>query len=247
MLVTYDGADFHGFAVNPGVATVAGTLEQSMRRVLGYETPLTCAGRTDAGVHGRGQVVSFDAGELDVARLQQSLNRMCAPSVAVRDLERAPDDFDARFSATSRLYHYLVLNRPVPDPLLRRSTWRVGKPLDLQRMNEAATHLVGEHSFGSFCRKRHIITPDGDEVEASLIRNVMTVQWDALPDDILRLTIEASAFCQQMVRSICGTLVDVGLGKLAPDDMPRILAAESRAEAGQVAPPEGLTLMAVRY
>lgn len=246
MLVAYDGAEFHGFAANPGVATVAGTLQQSLRRILGYEATLTCAGRTDAGVHGWGQVVSFDAGEFSLRKVQQSLNKLCGPAIVVRELEVADDHFDARHSAKARLYHYRVLNRRVPDPFLHRTTWQVSADLDLDAMNAGGAHLLGEHDFASFCRKRHVRTEDGT-VEASLTRLVEELQWERLPDDIVRLTIGASAFCQQMVRSIAGTLVDVGTGKFTPDDIPAILAARDRNAAGQVAPPQGLTLMSVTY
>lgn len=247
MTVAYDGAAFHGFAPNPGVATVAGTLVSSMRRVLGYEPQLAIAGRTDTGVHGWGQVVSFDAADtLDVERLAHSLNSMCAPSIVVRDAAPAPDDFDARFSALSRTYRYRVLNRRVPDPFCHHLTWHVPDALDVAAMNAAADALVGEHDFSSFCRKRRITVGD-TEIEASLVRDVLSAEWSDAGGDIVELWISATAFCHQMVRSITGTLVDVGRGRIAADAVPAILAACDRAAAGTVAPPQGLTLWAVEY
>ena len=246
MTVAYDGAAYHGFAPNPGVATVVGTLVQSMRRILGYEPQLAMAGRTDAGVHGWGQVVSFDASPMDVERFQHSINGLCAPAIVVREIEQAPDDFDARFSARSRTYRYRVLNRSVPDPFLHGLTWHVHEPLDLDAMNAAATHLSGEHDFASFCRRKRITVGD-DEIEASLVREVLAAEWCTADDDVVELWITATAFCHQMVRSITGTLVDVGLGRIDADSLPAILAARDRNAAGRVAPPHGLTLWSVDY
>lgn len=246
MLVAYDGGGYRGFAANPGVATVAGDIEEALAKIAGQSITLTCAGRTDAGVHATGQVVSFDCPTLDIEKVQHSLNKLCAPAIAVRELQVAANDFDARHSATSRRYHYRVLNSAVPDPLLRHTTWRVTHPVDLAAMQQAAQHFVAEQDFSSFCRKRLVGTPDG-EVEASLTREVTHLRVELDGDDVLRVSIEASAFCQQMVRSITGTLVDVGLGKFAPDDVVAMLAARDRNAAGQVAPPQGLTLVHVGY
>lgn len=246
MTVAYDGAAFHGFAPNPDVPTVVGTLAASMRRILGSEPRLAMAGRTDAGVHGWGQVVSFDASPMDTARFQHSINSLCAPAIVVRSIERAPDDFDARFSARRRTYRYRVLNRSVPDPFLHATTWHVREPLDLDAMNAGAAQLVGEHDFASFCRKKRITVGD-TEVEASLVREVLAARWSDAGDEIVELWITATAFCHQMVRSITGTLVEVGLGKRAPEEIPAMVAARDRSAAGRVAPPHGLTLWSVDY
>ncbi len=246
MLVAYDGAAFHGFAPNPGVATVVGTLVQSMRRILGYEPQLAMAGRTDSGVHGWGQVVSFDASPMDTTRFQHSINGLCAPAIVVRSIDQAPDDFDARFSARSRTYRYRVLNRAIPDPFLHALTWHVHEPVDLLAMNAGAAHLLGEHDYASFCRKKRITVGD-TEIEASLVREVLSAEWSEAGDDVVELWITATAFCHQMVRSITGTLVDVGLGRMEPDAIPAILAARDRNTAGRVAPPHGLTLWSVDY
>jgi tRNA pseudouridine38-40 synthase len=246
MKLAYDGAAFHGFAPNPGVATVAGTLVQSMRRILGYEPMLAIAGRTDAGVHGWGQVVSFDASPMDIARFQHSINALCAPAIVVRSIDPAPDDFDARFSAKSRTYRYRVLNRSVPDPFLHALTWHVPERIDLDAMNAGATAMLGEHDFASFCRKKRI-TIGGAEVEATLVRDVLDARWERTDDDLVELWITATAFCHQMVRSIAGTLVDIGLGRRGADEVPAMIAARDRSAAGRVAPPHGLTLWAVDY
>ena len=152
----------------------------------------------------------------------------------------APDGFDARFDARSRRYRYTILNRDVPDPFLAPTSWHVPQPLDLDRLRLACDPLIGEHDFTAFCRKPK------DDPGKSLIRRVLDARWE--PDgDVLRFWIEANAFCHQMVRSIVGTLVDVGLGKRTAADVTAALDAKRRDAAGPVAPPHGLVLWEVRY
>jgi tRNA pseudouridine38-40 synthase len=238
LVVAYDGRNFAGFAPNVGVRTVGGTLEAALERVLRHPVELAVAGRTDAGVHAGGQVVSFDARAegLDLLRVQRALNRMLRPAIAVRAAEVAAPGFDARFSARARRYRYLVLNRPTPDPFLAATAWHVEVPLDIARMRLACDPLIGEHDFSSFCRR-----PKGDG-EVSLVRRVLDAR-----DGLLRFDIEATAFCHQMVRSIVGTLVDVGRGRLRAGQVKGILAARDRGGAGEPAPPHGLSLEEVVY
>ncbi len=243
LLVAYDGAAFHGFAAQPGIATVAGTLAKTLERVLGHPVELTCAGRTDTGVHGWGQVVTFDAdaARFDPDKVQASVNSLCGPSIVVREAAVAPDGFDARFDARSRRYRYTVLNAPVPDPFLAATSWHVPQPLDLDRLRLACDPLIGEHDFTSFCRRPK------DGKDASLVRRVLDARWVDDGDGLLRFWIEANAFCHQMVRSVVGTLVDVGLGKRTAADVGAALRARRGAAAGPVAPPHGLVLWEVRY
>ncbi|HTN79899.1 MAG TPA: tRNA pseudouridine(38-40) synthase TruA [Acidimicrobiales bacterium] len=241
MRVAYDGSGFAGFAPNPGVATVGGELANAIERVARQPVTITCAGRTDAGVHAWGQVVTFDVEDresLDLAGLQRSVNRLCGPAIVVRDIELAPAEFDARFSAQWRCYRYTVLNRDVPDPFLAGTAWHVSTPLDLAGMRLGCDPFVGEHDFSSFCRK-----VDGK----SLVRTVISADWDDLGDGVLRFEIVANAFCQQMVRAIVGTLVEVGQGKKHAGQVAAILRAKDRAFAGALAPPHGLSLWEVGY
>ena len=248
--VAYDGGPFHGFVVNEGVRTVAGELDDALSRVVGTTIAVTCAGRTDRGVHAVGQVVSFDVpDDTDLDRVRRSVNRQCAPSVVLRSLGRAGDDFDARFTATGRSYRYRVLNRRDPDPFLAGTAWHVRDPLDVPAMQSAADHLVGEHDFSSFCRRRPPL-PDG--TAATMVRRITGASWRRLDDDLsgvelLEFEVSASAFCHQMVRSVVGTLVDVGRGRLAAGSIPGILAACDRRAAGEPAPPGGLTFWSVAY
>jgi tRNA pseudouridine38-40 synthase len=246
LVVAYDGRGYSGFAPNPGVRTVGGTLAAAIERVLGHAVELSCAGRTDAGVHAWGQVVSFPApaATIDLARLGQRVNKLCGPAVVVREAALAPPGFDARRSARSRTYHYTVLNRPVPDPFLAAVAWHVAHPLDLAAMRLGADPFVGEHDFSSFCR-RPADREEGREV--ALVRRVRRTRWDVVGEDLLRFEIEADAFCHQMVRSIVGLLVDVGRGRRRAGEVAAVLRARDRRAASPLAPPHGLCLWEVTY
>jgi len=245
MLVAYDGTDFHGFAEQPGVRTVAGTLREAIEKVVRRPVELTCAGRTDRGVHAWGQVVSLDlpAGT-DLEGLHRSLIKLCAPPIVVREVAEAAPDFDARFSARSRTYRYTVLNRPLPDPFLARTTWHVPQPLDLDLLALACDPFLGEHDFSAFCRRPK---PGPDGTAPSLVRRVLAAGWTDLGDDLLRFEITATAFCHQMVRSIVGTIVAAGHGRLRPGDILQILRSGDRSQAAPIAPPHGLCLWHVEY
>jgi tRNA pseudouridine38-40 synthase len=241
LVVAYDGTGFHGFALQPGLTTVGGALAGALERHLRHTVELTCAGRTDAGVHAWGQVVSFDArADVDPAGLQRSVNRALRPRVVVRAAEIAAEGFDARRGATGRRYRYTVRNHPVADPFTAGTAWHVERPLDLGAMRLACDPLYGEHDFSSFCRRPPV---EG----ASLVRVVRDARWVDLGDGMLRFDIEASSFCQQMVRSVVGTLVEVGLGKRRAGEMTAVQRARSRVAAGQPAPPHGLCLWEVYY
>lgn len=242
-LIAYDGTDFRGLAPNPGVRTVVGELQEFLGRLVGSEVTLVMSGRTDAGVHAWGQVLSTDLPvHLDLDRVKRSINSTFGPEIVLRSIGVADDEFSARHSAVGRRYRYTIVNRDVPDPFLARSAWWVPDPLAVDAMSEAAAHLIGEHDFSSFCRR-----PKG-EVEVSLVRRVTGAAWHELdPPDVLRFEIAGSAFCHQMVRSIVGFLVAVGRGKRRPDDLLTTLAARDRAAAYQPAPPHGLCLWQVDY
>lgn len=245
LVVAYDGTAFHGFAPNVGVPTVGGALAEAIGRVVGHEVDLTCAGRTDKGVHARAQVVTFDVdpGRLELDGLARRLNRMCGPRISVTDAALVDESFDARFSARSRRYRYRIVNRPAPDPFLAGQAWHVEDPLSLPALVLGCDPLIGEHDFAAFCRRPK--RRDGEP--ASLVRRVLEATWHDDGDGLLRFEIEATSFCHQMVRSVVGTLVDVGRGRLHAGDVRGILASGSRDRAGDLAPPQGLTLLGVRY
>ena len=234
--------------------TVVGELARVLQPLVGEVPDLVMSGRTDAGVHAWGQVLSFrgPAG-LDLERVRRSVNARLGPEVVLREITVAPDDFSARFSATGRRYRYHIVNREVPDPFWAATAWWVPTPLDVSAMGSACPHLIGEHDFSSFCRRpRPGPGPDGGVTEPSLVRRVTGARWVELGDrrqgeDVLRFEIEGSAFCHQMVRSIVGFLVAVGVGKRRADELPAVLAARDRSVAEQPAPPHGLTLWQVDY
>lgn len=238
LTLAYDGTGFRGWARQGGQRTVQGVVEDALERFLGEVPTLAVAGRTDAGVHARGQVVSFTVTEgMDLARLQRALNGMLAPEVVCLDARTASAGFDARFSATARKYRYRIDVGPVPDPFDARYVWHRPGELSLNAMRTAAGDLVGEHDFASFCRR----PPVGGTVRR-LDRLAVRRAGDRV-----EVVARATAFLHQMVRSLVGTLVAVGDGKLDPASMPEVLAARSRSAAGPIAPAHGLTLEHVVY
>jgi tRNA pseudouridine38-40 synthase len=244
LLLAYLGTDFHGFAAQPQQRTVAGVLAAALERHLRHTVELTCAGRTDAGVHAWGQVVSFAArADVDLHALTRAVNRALRPAVVVREATFADEGFDARRSATGRRYRYTIVNRPTPDPFLAATAWHVERPLDLAAMRLGCDPLHGEHDFSSFCRR----PPARNGQAGSLVRLVRHAGWSELGDGVLRFEIEASSFCQQMVRAVVGTLVEVGGGRRRAGEVAGILRARDRAAAGQLAPPHGLCLWEVSY
>ena len=249
LTVAYDGAPYRGLAEQAGQPTVMGTLRGALETVVRQPVELVAAGRTDAGVHGWGQVVSGDLPvSLELDALVRRLNRLCAPAVAVRDAAWTSPEFSARFDAQWRHYRYDVLNQSTPDPLLAPTAWHVAEPLDLAAMRLGCDPLVGEHDFASFCRRPKV---SSGYAAASLVRRVLSASWSTVAHDrtdgLLRFEIRGTAFCHQMVRSIVGTLVDVGRGRRHAGDVAAILAAKSRDAASAPAPPHGLCLWEVGY
>jgi tRNA pseudouridine38-40 synthase len=242
LTVAYDGTEFRGFAAQPDLRTVESVLQETLTRVLrDDDLKLSCAGRTDSGVHAWGQVVSCAVAsdvDVDPAHIAYAVTRQLAPEVVVRDAAFVGADFDARYSARWRAYRYTIVNRPAPDPFLARTSWWVPEPLDLALLRLGADPFLGEHDFTSFCRKREGMTTT---------RRVLESTWHDLGDGVLRYDITASAFCWRMVRSIVGTLVDVGAGKIRPGEILGILRARDRNAAGRVGEPQGLCLWEVGY
>ena len=238
----YDGTGFHGWARQDGLRTVQGTVEQALGTVLRLpERPaVTCAGRTDTGVHARGQVVHVWLPEETVARdLLRRLNGVLPQDVAVTAVAPAAPGFDARFSALSRRYVYRLCDDPVGwDPLTRTEVLRVLRPLDVERMAEAAKSLLGEHDFAAFCRKRE---------GASTVRTLLDFSWRRTAPGRVESTVVADAFCHSMVRALVGSMIAVGDGRRDTSWPATVLAGRVRDSAVTVVPPHGLTLEEVRY
>ena len=241
LTLAYDGTDFRGWARqrDPHVRTIEGSLVDVLTRVVRHEVRLSVAGRTDAGVHARGQVASFPTpSRLAPERMQKAINGFLSPEIVVVDAGEADQGFDARFSATAREYGYVIDTAPVADPFTARYEWHRPTGLSIGRMRAAARHLVGEHDFTSFCRH----PGRGKPTVRDLWRLSVTRQGSTV---ILRF--RANAFLHQMVRTIVGTLVRVGDGGLEPQDVRTMLEARKRSVLSQPAPPRGLTLGYVSY
>lgn len=243
--LSYDGTGFSGWARQPGRRTVQEEVERALGRVLhlGEPASLTVAGRTDAGVHARGQVAHADvpAGcwAPAAAAALRGLAGLLAPDVRVRSITPAPDGFDARFSARWRRYSYRVCDDPATaDPLRRHDTLWYRRGLDLARMNEAALTLCGEHDFASFCRRRP---------GASTVRRLIRLDWTRRASGAAVAEVVADAFCHNMVRALVGALLAVGDGRRSPSWPSEVLATAVRDPAVHVVPPHGLCLEEVRY
>lgn len=250
--LAYDGTDFHGWAAQPSLRTVQGTLESALTQVLRLDrAPVTCAGRTDTGVHARDQVVhlDLDASVLEAAAVRTTssppesllrrLNGVLPPDVRVHRVAEAATGFDARFSALWRRYAYRIADAPeLVDPLVRNAVLSWPRRLDLDAMNEAASLLLGEHDFGAFCRKRP---------GATTIRTLLELTWTRDESGLAVATVRADAFCHSMVRALVGCLVAVGDGRRAPSWAGEVLRAGVRDPGVTVMQAHGLTLEEVAY
>jgi tRNA pseudouridine38-40 synthase len=238
-LVSYDGTDFSGFQIQVASRTVQGELEETLAKITQAETRIVGAGRTDSGVHALGQVIAFHTEwRHPIESLHRGWNALLAQDIVIESLQEADEGFHPRFSAKSRSYRYTVWNHPIRNPLLRRTAFWVSQPLDVNAMQEAANLLVGEHDFATFGQP-----PQGANTVRRVIRAAWTSQEHALVFDI-----QANAFLYRMVRSIVGTLLQVGKKR---DQSARVFAdrfaAADRSQAGPTAPAHGLCLMSVCY
>lgn len=247
--LAYDGTDFRGWATQPGLRTVQGDLTAALTTVLRVpegSLTVTVAGRTDSGVHARGQVAHVDVPDDSLAvaadhldRLARRVNGVLQRDVRVHRIGPAPEGFDARFSALWRRYAYRIADDPaLVDPLRRREVLRWERPLDIDAMNEAAASLVGLHDFAAFCKKRE---------GATTIRTLLEFGWSRDASGILVGHVQADAFCHSMVRALVGCVVSVGEGRKAPSWAVQILTAGRRDPALVVVPAHGLTLEEVAY
>jgi tRNA pseudouridine38-40 synthase len=238
--LAYDGTDFSGWAIQPERRTVAGELTAALRALVGGPErvlALTVAGRTDAGVHARGQVAHLDLVHGIEAPTVRSLNGLLPPDIRVRNIAPAAAGFDARFAALARVYAYRVTDR-VPDPLRRRDTLLWPRRLDDTLLQAASARLLGLHDFAAFCRARE---------GATTIRTLQELSWQRDSDGVLVATIQADAFCHSMVRSLVGALLAVGEGRWPVERPASLLGAVRRSDAVAVVPAHGLTLVEVRY
>lgn len=242
LTVAYDGSAFVGWQQQAHGASVQEALQHALRMLLGHEVFCRAAGRTDAGVHAMGQVVSFVSPRtMPPTAFQHGMRHYLPSSIAVLAASIAADDFDARFSASGKLYRYQIWNAPVRSPLQQATHWHVRFPLDRQAMQEAAQHLVGRHDFASFraanCERK------------TTVRTLHRVELrvPVAEEPALHIEVEGTAFLKYMVRNLVGTLVEVGKRRMKPARMAEVLASCDRTQAGPTAPPHGLILWRVDF
>lgn len=239
LVLRYDGTDFHGWQIQPGLRTVQEVLEAALGQLTGNRPSTTASGRTDAGVHALGQVVHFHTGSRHApATFVKALNALLPPDVRVLAALEVPQAFHATLDARAKLYRYVIDNGPIADPFQLRHAWHVHHPLDDRAMHRAAQALRGRHDFRSF--ETH--WPN----RTSSVRTIGQVAVSRM-GPLVWVDVEADGFLYNMVRAITGSLVMVGLGKWPEDRVRQVIEAEDRRQAGPTAPPQGLFLVRVRY
>jgi tRNA pseudouridine38-40 synthase len=251
LVLEYDGAQFAGWQAQAGGArTVQGALEAALQQLTGAPVAVVGASRTDAGVHAEGQVASMSLGtRLDPAALVRALNALLPEDVAVRDVALAPEGFHARRDARSKLYRYAIWNGTERSPLRGRRFYAVRRPLDLGAMRTAAAALVGTHDWSAFQVRGSEWRAEGAAQgrPRSAVRQVMRLSVLGFGGGEVFAEVEGEGFLRQMVRTLVGTLIEVGRGRRDPSSMPALLECRDRAAAGPTAPAHGLTLVRVDY
>ena len=239
--IAYDGKGLSGFAAQPGRRTVAGLLEAALGKLVG-EVKVSCAGRTDAGVHASAQVVHFDTpeGGPSPTEFLRAVNRQLAPKIVAKRAALAPVGFHARHSAVLRRYRYGILACEVADPMAANQRWFVPHHLDLAAMRTATYAILGERDFTAFCRR-----PPGHE--GPIMRRLHYARWSVVGAGLVDFELEANAFCHQMVRALVGTMVEVGRGRMDAAAVGRLARSGSRQGAPTLAPAHGLCLVGVGY
>ena len=240
MIMEYEGTNYHGFQRQINKITVQEVLEEKLAFLMEEDIKVNSSGRTDAGVHAKGLVVNFLTNStIPVEKLPLALNSMLPPDIAVREAQEVPLEFHARYSAKSKTYNYNILNSRVPSPFLRNYAYFFPRPLDIDQMRVGAAYLVGEHDFAAF---RSI----GSSVKTT-VRHIYRLEIREKEGQLLEIEVEANGFLYNMVRIIVGTLVEVGVGKITPQQVADILQSKERSRAGQTAPAKGLFLKEVNY
>jgi tRNA pseudouridine38-40 synthase len=240
LIIEYDGSGFHGWQRQKQDRTIQETIEKALCRMTGHLVTLIGSGRTDAGVHAKGQVASFHtASHLDATVFLNGLNSLLPDDVRIRACDQMHEGFHARYDVSAKHYRYHILNRPIAPAIGRQFVWHIRKPLDTAAMTQAAGIFVGSHDFKAF--------EGAGSPRAHTVRTVTESMIQLAERGNLTYDIRADGFLRFMVRNIMGTLVEVGLGKRLADEIPSILASKDRSQAGATAPPQGLFLMDVTY
>ena len=240
LIIEYDGTRYHGWQRQKKEATIQGEIEKALWIMTRSSVSLNGSGRTDAGVHARGQAANFRCDtNLDPEIFQRGLNSLLPEDIVIRECRQVEDTFHARYSVKSKIYHYKIFNHPVPTAIKRQYVWSIRSRLDILAMQSAISYIIGSHDFKAF--------EGAGSPRAHTNRHVMAADLFESDNRVLIFRIEANGFLRFMVRNIVGTLVDVGLGKTAPAEFKQILKSRDRNRAGATAPARGLCLMEVKY
>jgi tRNA pseudouridine38-40 synthase len=238
--IEYDGGDYHGWQRQAIGRTIQGEIESALATMTSYSISVTGSGRTDAGVHALNQTANFRcATSLSAEVFLKGLNSLLPKDIVITSCERVPDMFHARYDVKSKIYHYRILNRSLPAAIYRQYAWHIRKKLDMDAMQKALSCIAGRHDFKAF--------EGSGSPRADSVRCIITADLIRTDDEHLVLALEGNGFLKFMVRNIVGTLVDVGLGKITPDEFKQILASRNRNLAGITAPAHGLFLVDVKY
>ncbi|MCR5272790.1 MAG: tRNA pseudouridine(38-40) synthase TruA [Lachnospiraceae bacterium] len=240
LVVAYDGTDYHGWQVQPNGISIEEVLNKNLSELLGEKIEVIGASRTDAGVHSLGNVAVFDTNHrMPAEKISYAMNQRLPEDIVVVDSCEVKGDFHPRKCESRKTYEYRILNREFPDPTRRRDTHFCYRDLDVEKMRKAGSYLVGKHDFTSFCSSHA-------EVGLSKVRFLYSVSVKK-EDDIIKIRLTGSGFLYNMVRIIAGTLMQVGMGDIEPEQMPIILARRDRVYAGPTAPAKGLTMIGIEY
>jgi len=240
LLIEYDGTYYQGWQIQPEGPTIQGMLEEKLSRLTGGRIHVIGSGRTDSGVHALGQVAHFRTqSQMDIRTIQRALNSLLPPDIVIKKVEEVDEGFHARKNSKSKVYEYRILNRNLRSAFHRGYVWYIPQKLNLIEMKKATQGLIGEHDFSAF---RTVGSPT-----RTAVRRVIRAEWKRGRDGLIRFEIEANGFLKQMVRSIIGTLVEIGKGRMKASDFRKIMNSKDRKKAGPTAPAQGLFLKEVKY
>lgn len=239
LVVAYEGTNYCGWQVQPNGITIEGVLNQTLSELLGEQIVVIGASRTDSGVHSYGNVAVFDTDtRIPAEKISYALNQRLPEDIVVQSSREVPADFHPRHCNSRKTYEYRILNRRMPLPMRRRDTYFYYHALDVERMQQAAEYLVGEHDFKSFCATAAVVE--------TTVRRIYSLDVERV-GDVIVIRVTGSGFLYNMVRIIAGTLILIGAGKKEPESIQAMLAACDRSAAGPTAPAHGLTMIGIEY
>ena len=240
LVVAYDGTNYWGWQIQPNGETIEGVLNRELSSLLGGDIKVTGASRTDSGVHSLGNVAVFDTDtRIPPEKISYALNIRLPEDIVVQDSCEVAPDFHPRHCNSRKTYEYRILNRRFAMPTRRLDTYFYHRPLDVERMQQAARYLKGTHDFKSFCSVNTVVE--------DTVRTIYTLQVIKDADDIITIRVQGSGFLYNMVRILAGTLIQVGIGAMEPEQMTEILEAKDRSASGPTAPAQGLTMMGIEF